>query len=369
MNADSLLAPVEDATADECRKLDQQTIFNDGFPEPFDLWDLLEQPIEEQKHLIQNLLRKRQVAIVSGAAKTHKSWTVMELALAVSQGSKFLKWEAHSGRVLYIDTELEKYDFKQRIRTIAKAKGYSVGQREITPMLLRGTRTKLDSLVPALKKRAIGYDLICIDAIYSVLGDREENSNEDIAQIGGLLFELAEETGAAVLFTHHFSKGSQSGKRGIEKASGAGAWGRFPDVSLSIDKHPEDGCYNFEFVTRAFAPESPFVARRNGCIWQVETGLKVETIGSSSDRAGITDIMDVLVNECGGEASPGSWASICQEKLGMNRKPFDARRRKAIDRKLVVQTGNTNNTVCRIAEGVRKDPYSNQYVSGKNKVF
>jgi hypothetical protein len=369
MNVDSFVAPLEDTIADECQKVDQQTIFNDGFPEPFDLWDLLKQTIEEQKHLIQNLLRKRQVAIVSGAAKTHKSWTAMELALAVSQGSAFLKWKSNSGRVFYVDTELEKYDFKQRIRTIAKAKGYSVGRKEITPMLLRAKRTNLDALVPVLKKRAIGYDLICIDAIYSVLGDREENSNEDIAQIGGLLFELAEETGAAVLFTHHFSKGSQSGKRGIEKASGAGAWGRFPDVSLAIDKHPEEGCYNFELVTRAFAPESPFVARRTGCIWQVEAGLKVETIGSSSDRSGITDIIDILINECNGETSPGNWASICQERLGISRKSFDARKRKAMDRKLVVQTGNTNNTVCRIAENVRKDPNSNQYVGSKIKVF
>jgi RecA-family ATPase len=339
----------------------EESVIDDGLPEELDLSELFEADIPEPQHIVQGFIRKGQVAIFAGASKTNKSWTMMELALAVSKGSKFLRWEANPSNVYYVDTELEKYDFRDRMKDIAAAKRLTIDKDEIKPLLLRGTKTNLDDLVPALSRRLRGksYDLICIDAIYSVLGDREENSNEDIAEIGALLFELAKETGAAVVFTHHFSKGSQVGKRGIEKASGAGSWGRFPDVSLAIDKNPEEHCYNFETDTRVFAPQSSFVARRNGKIWEIVDGAKVER-STGTDKGGVNDVLDVLSNECGGECSPGDWAEACKASLGIqNRKTFDARKAKALKAGLIEQAGGTKNTICRLL--AVKDPTTGQY--------
>lgn len=344
---------------------EEQLQYDDGLPESDDMADLLEkleqEIITEPKPLVQNFLHKEEVAIFGGASKSNKSWTMMELALSVSKGTKFLKWEAHSGKVLYVDTELTKFHFTKRMAAIAKATGCNtVGKGEITPLLLRGTRTTLDELVPALKRRAKGCDLICIDAIYSVLGDREENSNDHIAQIGALLLELSVATGAAVVFTHHFSKGSQIGKRGIEKTSGAGSWGRFPDVSLSIDQHTDEACFNFEVDARNRPQQPPFVARRNGPVWQIDSTLKVER-KTNTNKSDVTDILDILVNECGGEASPGGWFSACELKLGISRKVFDGRKEKAIKQKLVVQSGKTKTTICSLPDGVVRNDETGRY--------
>jgi RecA-family ATPase len=94
-------------------------VIDDDLPEDTDLCDFLETEIEEPKHLLQNFLRVGQVAIISGAAKTNKSWTMMEMALAVSQGQgKFFKWEANIGKVYYVDTELEPFDFQRRMKSM-----------------------------------------------------------------------------------------------------------------------------------------------------------------------------------------------------------------------------------------------------------
>jgi hypothetical protein len=213
---------------------------NDGLPEDADLCEFMTQEIKEPKHLLQGLFRKGQVMIISDASKTYKSWTAMEAALAISQGGTFVKWPANIGKVYYIDTELEAFDFQVRMRSIIAGGSYKPEPGEFRTLLLRGTKSEIATLVDQLSVRLAGKDIdvIVIDAIYSLLGDREENSNEDVADVGVHLFRLAKNTGAAVIFIHHFSKGSQQGKRGIEKASGAGAWGRFPDVCLAIDRHP-----------------------------------------------------------------------------------------------------------------------------------
>jgi len=342
----------------------------DGLPEFSDLCEFLETPIEEPKHLLKGFLRVGQVAIISGAAKTNKSWTMMELALAVSQGGRFLAWEGHASKVAYIDTELEEFDFQKRMLMIARQIGVRVDPGEFSKSLLRGVRTTLDDLVPSLIRRlkGKGYELICLDAIYSVLGDREENANEDISQIGALLFELAKKTGAAVVFSHHFSKGKQDGKRGIEKASGAGAWGRFPEVSLSIDQHSQKDCYNFEPTYRSFAPQLPFVAERVNGTWVLQSDMKVEHKSNPSGQNRIAEIMDILVNECGGTTSPSDWFTRCEISLGIKRSAFDDRKDKAHKAKLIKQSGKTSKTVYRVAEGVEKDAETGFYGLPRPKI-
>jgi RecA-family ATPase len=337
---------------------------DDGLPESLDLAELFEEEIIEPKHIAQNFARKGQVGSFTGPSKSRKSWTAMEFALSVSQGGSFLKWGCYSGNVFYVDTELEKYDFQQRMKAIAKDKGFSnLENGKITPLLLRGVQMSIEQLVPALIKRlkGKGYDLIVIDSIYTLLGDREENSNENITELGSWLHKLAKELDVAVVFTHHFSKGQKVGVRGIEKSSGAGAWGRFVDVSLAIDQHAtEEGCFNFEPDLRTFEHQSPFVARQTGSIWKIETGLKVEH-KTGSNKGELTDILDILVNECGGECSPGEFDQMCVERLSISKATAERRRRKAIKDGLAEQIGKTSKTVFKIKRGVIKNDETGRY--------
>lgn len=336
---------------------------DDGLPDDTDLCEFMSVEIPEPPHLLQGILRRGQVMIVSGASKTYKSWTAMEIALAISQGGKFAKWEANIGKVFYIDTELEPFDFQFRMRSIMEGGRYNPDPGDFRKLLLRGTRSEIESLVDKLAVRLAGKrcDLIIIDAIYSLLGDREENSNEDITQVGIQLFRLAKLTGAAVLFIHHFSKGTQSGKRGIEKASGAGAWGRFPDVSLAIDKHPQDFCSNFEVSSRTFAEDKPFVAKRINGIWHPQFGKTIQHKAGTD----ITEFLHLLAKNGQGSLSPKDWKDLCVSELGLkNRKSFDSRKDEAIKQGLVTSSGNSRNLIYRFVDGVSFNEHANQYEKG-----
>jgi RecA-family ATPase len=341
---------------------------DDGLPDDVDLAEFLEVEIPEPEHLLKNFLRVGQVAIISGAAKTNKSWTMMEMALAISQGKgKFLKWEAYMGKVFYVDTELEVFDFQKRMKTIAKQLGIKdVDADDMRQMLIRGVRITLDELVPRLIRRLQGknYKVIFIDAIYSVIGDRDENANGDISQIGALLFELAKGTGAAVVFSHHFSKGSQEGKRGIEKASGAGAWGRFPDVSLAIDHHAQAFCYNMEPTYRAFLDESPFVAERVNGVWKIRGDMRIEKKKNGQQVASVNDVLRVLEGE---ELTVSEWKTRCKDTLGISGPTFD--RRKTEAREFIDEIKAGRKVTCRLKTGVKFDENAGRYVrSGKIEV-
>jgi len=341
---------------------EQSIPIDDGLPEIEDLSSLIESgSIEEPRHLLSGLFRKGQVMIMSGAAKTYKSWTSMEQALSISQGKKFVKWDAFQGKVHYVDTELERYDFRVRMKSIiAGGKYQDPDSNDFTYQLLRGTKIELTSLVDSLSARLVGkeYDLIVIDAIYSLLGWREENANEDITDVGRELFRLAKNTGSAILFVHHFSKGSQQGKRGIEKSSGAGAWGRFPDVSLAIDRHTQDFCFNFEATTRTFAEEKPFVAKRMNGVWEVETEMKVERKGDDS----LTQFLHLLAKSESQELTPKDWRAL-MDKAGFasGERAFRSRREKAESAGLIIPIGSPPKLSYRLAVGVVFNVVTNEY--------
>ena len=247
------------------------------------------------------------------------------------------------------------------MKLIMQGGGYEPNGGRLSTQFLRGTATEIKELVDKLiiRFRGGGYDLIVVDSIYSLLGPREENSNEDITDLGTHLQRLAKTTGAGIIFIHHFSKGKQTDKRGIEKSSGAGAWGRFPDASLAIDKHPSDFCFNFEVTSRTFPDQDPFVARRENGIWVPQAGVKV-TQKAEMDTD-ITGMLHVLQNEGRGRLAPKAWYELCVAKLGLSEKRYRNRVNKARETGLIMATGNTRNTVYQLAEGVSWHVEEQQY--------
>ena len=69
------------------------------------------------------------------------------------------------------------------------------------------------------------------------------------------------ETGAAIAFGAHFSKGNQSGKNAIDRVSGSGVFARDPDTLVSFTAHEEADCFTVETTLRNLPPSEPFVVR------------------------------------------------------------------------------------------------------------
>ena len=93
----------------------------------------------------------------------------------------------------------------------------------------------MDKLAPKLIRRAAkkNYMAIIIDPIYKVItGD--ENSADQMANFCNQFDKVCNELGCAVIYCHHHSKGSQGGKRSMDRASGSGVFARDPDAMLAL---------------------------------------------------------------------------------------------------------------------------------------
>ena len=93
----------------------------------------------------------------------------------------------------------------------------------------------MDKLAPKLIRRALkkNYIAIVIDPIYKIItGD--ENSADQMAAFCNQFDKVCTELGAAVIYCHHHSKGAQSGKRSMDRASGSGVFARDPDALLDL---------------------------------------------------------------------------------------------------------------------------------------
>jgi RecA-family ATPase len=93
----------------------------------------------------------------------------------------------------------------------------------------------MDKLAPKLIRRAQkkNYIAIVIDPIYKVItGD--ENSADQMAHFCNQFDRVCFELGAAVIYCHHHSKGTQGQKRSMDRASGSGVFARDPDALLDL---------------------------------------------------------------------------------------------------------------------------------------
>jgi len=238
-----------------------------GFPRFQTFGELSEVNLPEPKVLVDGILHAGSKMGFGGSSKSYKTWGLVDLALSVAAGRDWLGRGTNTGRVLYINLEIQEAFFKKRIEAVAAAKGLPLSgdwQNNLTVWNLRGYCARAEALCDEMARRTRNADpfaLIIFDPIYKILGGKEENSNDQIASLLNRLERVARETGAAVAYGQHFSKGNQAAKDAIDRVAGAGVFARDPDTIVTLTKHESDGAYTVECTLRNFPPVDPFVVR------------------------------------------------------------------------------------------------------------
>lgn len=186
--------------------------------------------------LISGVLRCGHKMLISGSSKAGKSFLLMELCVALAEGTKWLGFSCRQGKVLYVNLEIDPASCINRFITIYNALGIErKNSNNIVIWNLRGNAVPLTSLVPKLVRRIKdeGYEAVIIDPIYKVItGD--ENNASDMAAFCNQFDKICTETGCSVIYCHHHSKGAQGSKRAIDRASGSGVFARDPDAQLDM---------------------------------------------------------------------------------------------------------------------------------------
>lgn len=209
---------------------------NDQLPS-FEFMDVpLANPPAVPPELIKGIVRVGHKMLISGSSKAGKSFLLMELAVALSEGIKWLGFQCKKSKVLYINLEIDRPSFINRFIEIYKAmKLKPLHSHDIAIWNLRGEAMPLDKLVPILVRRIKnqGFDAVIIDPIYKVITGDENNASQ-MGAFSNQFDKICKEAGVSAIYSHHHSKGAQGFKKAMDRASGSGVFARDPDAQLDM---------------------------------------------------------------------------------------------------------------------------------------
>ena len=217
--------------------------------------------------LIEGILRQGHKMIISSGSKAGKSYLLINLAIKIAEGWSWLGFKCTQVKVLYINMEIDEASILNRFDSEYKALKLDTisNRKNIDIWTLRGYSMPLSKLVEHIGDdvKKAGYSAIIIDPLYKVM-QGDENNNSDIAQMVTGFDKLANETGASIIYAHHYSKGYAGDKQVIDRASGAGVFARDPDAIISLSElNIPDGealvhtGWRTEFVLREFKSPQP----------------------------------------------------------------------------------------------------------------
>ena len=209
---------------------------NDDLPEPEELDALWDNMPDLAPPLIEGILREGHKMLIAGPSKAGKSFALIQLCISIAEGKPWFGFDCTQGKVLYVNLELDRASCLHRFKDVYEAleqQPTNIGN--ISIWNLRGKSLPMDQLAPKLIRRAQkrNYKAIIIDPIYKVItGD--ENSADQMANLCNQFDKVCTELKCAVIYCHHHSKGSQTGKRSMDRASGSGVFARDPDALLDL---------------------------------------------------------------------------------------------------------------------------------------
>ena len=209
---------------------------NDNLPDPENLASKWDNMPELAPVLIGNVLRQGHKLLISGPSKAGKSFALIELSIAIAEGTKWFGFNCTQGKILYVNLELDSASCLHRFKDVYTALGIPPTHIDnIDIWNLRGKCVPMDKLAPKLIRRASkkNYIAVIIDPIYKVItGD--ENSADQMAHSCNQFDKICTDLGCSTIYCHHYSKGMQGGKKSMDRASGSGVFARDPDAILSL---------------------------------------------------------------------------------------------------------------------------------------
>lgn len=293
--------------------------------------ELLSSPPKKPPEVVESLLHQGSKMVMGGGSKTNKTWVLVDLGISVATGAPWWGFPTKQGRVLYINLELGEAFFAERIKLIADAKKVDPA-KTLDVWNLRGHAADFDELLPKIIERAgQQYSLIILDPTYKLLGRRDENRAGDIASLLNGFERLAVETGAAVAFGAHFSKGNQAAKESMDRIGGSGVFARDPDTILTMTKHEKDGAFSVEPILRNHPPIRPFVIDWNFPLMKRDDTLDPaklrQTKPGRQAKYGVQDLVDWLgKSKCGKRIgcikTTTAFQKRVSEETGMSRAKF-----------------------------------------------
>lgn len=173
--------------------------------------------------VVDQRIPKESITIIGGMQGLGKTWLLLDLALELQVGKKWLgKHLTQVGKVLYIDEESSVSLLKSRLAKLLQ-------QKKIQPEQVSGLSFEIGANFnllqePSVKKLTLMIerhkpDVVIVDSLVRVHG-ANENSSTEMAQFFGVIKRLIRSHGVTFIFADHENKGVYSAEaRGAAPSS------------------------------------------------------------------------------------------------------------------------------------------------------
>ena len=218
---------------------DNRKLNNILLPQFTNLYKMNQCNLLEKEEVIQGMARTSNVGLLTAVSKAGKSQSMIELAIAVASGGKwFDKLQCSTGNVLFVNLELDDFNFRNRFNEVLdrlNIQNREDVEKSIDILNCRSYNIQSYDLFDLIKEKTKTrqYKLIIIDPVY-VIGNFDENSAEQVGEFMRSLIILADQTNSLVFITHHASKGDKSKVSAIDRGSGSGSFARSVDVLMDM---------------------------------------------------------------------------------------------------------------------------------------
>ncbi|PYC47766.1 hypothetical protein DI396_06575 [Litorivita pollutaquae] len=166
----------------------------------------------DREYLVKGWLDKGTLAVVFGPSNVGKSFFALDLAHHISKGEKWGNRRVTKGNVLYIAAEGGS-SFPNRVSALDDPQFWVIA----APVTFAGKATDAPAIVEMVQHLASQtgrFDLIVVDTLSRVMGDGDENTAPDIADLVKNLDVLRRGTGSNIMLIHHSGKDVARGARG-----------------------------------------------------------------------------------------------------------------------------------------------------------
>ena len=290
-----------------------------------DAAELITKRIELPSDVIEGILHRAAKMVLGGGSKTFKTWTLVDLAISAATGTAWMgKFPTKRGCVLYINLELQGAFFAKRLFDVCAENQITLESGSLPgPGIYAAELVIYQSFVRFFSEQSnvISPTLIIIDPIYKLLGLCDENKAGDIASLLNEIEAIAVETGAAIAFGAHYSKGNQAGKEVIDRIGGSGVFARDPDSILNFTRHEEENCFTVDATLRNHPPIKSFVARWDYPLMCVDSLLdpdRLKQAGAAVKQYHSTELLDLLERPM----FTGEFKKTAKTETGMSDRTF-----------------------------------------------
>lgn len=274
LTAEQVIARVE-ADAVPCRYTERGG--------PVSVW--VDSHIEPPEAIIVNTLDRGAKCMIVGSSKCRKSFFILQLALSFATGRDFLNWEIMATKTLLVNLEIPQKHARLRIQRMARALGIrGADLKNLTAIDVRGFDFDINDAAFTSYIRSNGFGVIILDPLYKVLRDGDENSAQDVKPYLAMFDRIAEDTGAAVVFTHHCAKGQPGERSTIDRGAGSGVLARDYDCGIYLNEHAEDGLLACQTIVRAYPPQEAFSIRWDENHFQADSTEAVVRTGMNGAK-------------------------------------------------------------------------------------